>query len=539
MSKVQNDVIQPLLTDFYQITMAYAYWYNKKMNDHAVFDLYFRKNPFKGEYTIFAGLSECIKYVEEFHFSDEDISYLKEAMAPTTDPEFFVFLKNVTTKDVTISAIPEGTVVFAKVPLLRVEGPLAVVQLLETTLLNLVNFSSLVATNAVRFRKAAGDEKILLEFGLRRAQGPDGGLSASKYCYLGGFDGTSNVLAAKKFNIPAKGTHAHAFVSSFHHNDDVCATPLLNQTTNERELFMPRVEKRLLDVCTALCICKDQVNIGELKAFTSYANAFPTSFLALVDTYDALKSGLVNFLAVTFALNDFGYKSIGVRIDSGDLAYLSKEIRAIFHKLAKSFNEDWISKLIITASNDINEETLQSLTQQGHEIDAYGIGTHLVTCQKQPALGCVFKLVELNGDPRMKLSEDIAKVTTPGKKDVYRLYGNDGLALLDLLSISGQEPPKPNERVLARHPTEAAKRAYVKPALVEKLLKTYWENGKIQTPLNTLQESRDSVKMSIAKVRKDHLRSLNPTPYKVSVTNELFVFMQNLWMECAPISELS
>ena len=534
----KNGVIQPLLTDFYQISMAYAYWNNQKMNDYAVFDLYFRKNPFKGEYTIFAGVDDCIKYIENFRFSDDDITYLMSVMPETTKSEFFIFLRNVTTKDVVFSAIPEGTVVFPKIPLIRVEGPLAVVQLLETTLLNLVNFASLVTTNAARFRKAAGDDKILLEFGLRRAQGPDGALSASKYCYIGGFDGTSNVLAGKKFGIPVKGTHAHAFVSSFHSNDVATKTMLLNKKTNQIGDFVSVVRSFIKDISEVLRFSMQQLNRGELNAFISYAVSFPFSFLALIDTYDTLKSGLLNFIAVALALNEFGYRAKGIRIDSGDLAYISKEIRSIFQRVALSLNVDWFADLTITASNDINEETLSSLEQQGHEINSYGIGTHLVTCQKQPALGCVFKLVELNGDPRMKLSEDVGKVTIPGKKNLYRLYGSDGLALLDLMTRHTEKEPQINQRVLSRHVIDEARRAYVNPSKVENLLVLYWKDGKVQNQLNTLEESRLNVRLSLSKLRQDHLRALNPTPYKVSVTNELYQFMHDLWLECAPISEL-
>lgn len=534
----KNPVVQPLLTDFYQITMAYAYWKNDRMRDHAVFDLHFRKNPFKGEYTIFAGLSDCISYIQNFRFTEEDIDYIKSVMEESTKPEFFDYLRNLTADDVTLYAQPEGTVVFPKTPLIRVEGPLAVVQLLETTLLNLVNFASLVTTNAARFRKAAGHDKILLEFGLRRAQGPDGGLSASKFCYMGGFDGTSNVLAGKTYGIPVKGTHAHAFVSSFHSGDAPLEQNLLNKGTGVEENFVKAVNHYVKLTSEALKISSSQLNKGELNAFICYASSHPNGLIALVDTYDALKSGTLNFISVALALNDFGYRAKGVRIDSGDLAYISKEIRKIFVDVANAFNVPWFEKLSITASNDINEETLKSLEQQGHEINAYGIGTHLVTCQRQPALGCVFKLVELNGNPRMKLTEDKGKVTVPGKKNLYRLYGADGLALLDLMTKSDEEPPKVKDRVLSRHMVDEAKRAYVKPSTVKDLLTLYWKDGKIVNPVKTLEECRENVRNSLATLRSDHLRGLNPTPYKVSVTNALYQFMHDLWMEYAPISEL-
>lgn len=267
---------------------------------------------------------------------------------------------------------------------------------METTLLTLVNFASLVATNAARFRATTPDpKKTFLEFGLRRAQGPDGGLSASKYCYLGGFDGTSNVLAGKLYGIPIKGTHAHAYVNSYKSLADLTEKELADRVTQERRPFADLCMKYLEDFARVLKISADETNKGELAAFISFAIAFPTNFLALVDTYDVLKSGLPNFLAVARALRECNYRAIGLRLDSGDLAYLSLEVRKRFKTIAKEFDLQEFETLNIVASNDINEDTLLSLEKQRHEIDTYGIGTHLVTCQKQPALGCVYKLVEV------------------------------------------------------------------------------------------------------------------------------------------------
>lgn len=266
--------------------------------------------------------------------------------------------------------------------MLSVEGPLAVVQLLETVLLNLINFPSLVATNAARMRLAAGADKTLLEFGLRRAQGPDGGLSASKYAILGGFNGTSNVLAGKLFDINVKGTHAHAFVMSYYSLDELCSTRISTPSGDEVEFLSLVLNKREQ-------LSYTRSNAGELAAFIAYAQSFPHGFLALVDTYDTLHSGIQNFLCVAWALHDIGYKPIGVRIDSGDLAYLSRCIRQVFKDFDDQYfdGQELFSKLNIVASNDINEDVLLSLNREGHEIDTFGIGTHLATCQKQPALG--------------------------------------------------------------------------------------------------------------------------------------------------------
>ncbi|CAL1537521.1 unnamed protein product [Lymnaea stagnalis] len=534
-----NGVVQALLTDLYQITMAYAYWKSEKMDDLSVFDLYFRKNPFQGEFTIFAGLEECVKLMQSFHFSESDIEYLKTALPPKTDPAFYDYLGSLSAKDITLSAVPEGEVVFPKVPLITITGPLAVVQLLETPLLNLVNYASLVATNAARFRMAAGPETTLLEFGLRRAQGPDGGLSASRYCYLGGFDGTSNVLAGKMFGIPVRGTHAHAFVTSFINLDDV-KTRTLRSRDDSREIdFVDCCLKYQKELPAVLDFLPDQVMEGELAAFISYAMAFPEGFLALIDTYDVIRSGLPNFCTVAMALNDLGYQSIGIRLDSGDLSYLSNEVQAKFIRVADRYNLPWFKKLTIVASNDINEDTIHSLNQQGHSINCYGIGTHLVTCQKQPALGCVFKLVQINNKPRIKLSEDVEKVTIPGLKKVYRLFGTDGRALVDLLQHASETAPKTGQRVLCRHPIQESKRAYVIPASVKCLHEIWWDKGKVVNELPSLTELREKTKESLKTIRQDHKRALNPTPYKVSVTSDLYTFIHELWLESAPIGELS
>ncbi len=321
-------------------------------------------------------------------------------------------------------------------------------QLLETTMLNLVNFPSLVATNAARMRLAAGPHKSLLEFGLRRAQGPDGGLSASKYSHLGGFNGTSNVLAGKLFGIEVKGTHAHSFVMSYVSLSDLKTSTIRAADGSGEVEFVVRVlEKRVQ-------LGFGDSNEGELAAFIAYAQAFPGGFLALVDTYDTTKSGLKNFLSVGWALHELGYKPVGIRLDSGDLAYLSKVSRERFRAIDRDFlgGEEVFGKCLIVASNDINEDVLLSLNREGHEIDVFGIGTHLVTCQMQPALGCVFKLVEINGLPRIKLSQEVEKLVIPGKKTVYRLYGNDRHPLLDLMLTTSEPAPLVGQRLLVRHP---------------------------------------------------------------------------------------
>ncbi|XP_017468064.1 PREDICTED: nicotinate phosphoribosyltransferase isoform X3 [Rhagoletis zephyria] len=634
--------------------MAYAYWKSGKTEDQAVFDLFFRTNPFHGEFTIFAGLEECLKFLDSFHYSDSDIEYLRQTLPEGVENDFFNYLASLTAKDVTLYAIDEGTVAFPRVPIIKVEGPLIIVQLLETTLLTLVNYASLMATNAARYRMVAGKHVKLLEFGLRRAQGPDGGLSASKYSYTGGFDGTSNVLAGKLFNIPVKGTHAHAYITSFSGIGELKTRLLRHKTTGITGDLLDHAVRHRQALANVLDVSQEESSEGELAAMVSYAIAFPDGFMALVDTYDvkskvqptksnsedsakdyktpnkltklngqnlqaaangygasknfqvkkesqntttirrsfaeassplsssrkanvtirnktsqqppiechismlnqslsssppnaylskyvekSFRSGLLNFSAVALALNDLGYHAVGIRIDSGDLAYLSCLARETFEKVAERFKVPWFNKLTIVASNDINEDTILSLNEQGHKIDCFGIGTHLVTCQRQPALGCVYKLVEINGQPRMKLSQDVEKVTMPGHKNAFRLYSADGHALIDLLQKVTEPPPSIGQKVLCRHPFQESKRAYVIPSHVELLYKVFWKDGKITQQLPTLEQVREKVQISLKTLRNDHKRTLNPTPYKVAVSDNLYNFIHDLWLQNAPIGELS
>ncbi|WOL07896.1 nicotinate phosphoribosyltransferase 2 [Canna indica] len=537
-----NPMVTPLLTDLYQFTMAYAYWKAGKHQDRAVFDLYFRKNPFGGEYTVFGGLEECIRFLANFKFEENEIAFLRSVM-PTCEDGFFQYLQAIDCAKVEVYAIPEGSVVFPKVPLMRIEGPVAVVQLLETPFVNLVNYASLVTTNAARHRFVAGKSRTLLEFGLRRAQGPDGGISASRYCYMGGFDATSNVAAGRLFGIPLRGTHSHAFVSSYMGLDEIVDKALLSHDgLNMCEDFISLVRSWLIKLqrANSLHSTFGETNQSELAAFTSYALAFPNSFLALVDTYDVMKSGLPNFCAVALALSDLGYKAIGIRLDSGDLAYLSIEVRKFFCAIEKEFGVPNFGKMNITASNDLNEETIDALNKQGHEIDNFGIGTYLVTCYAQAALGCVFKLVEINNQPRIKLSEDVTKVSIPCKKRCYRLYGREGYPLVDIMTGNNEPPPKVGERILCRHPFIESKRAYVVPQHVEELLKCYspGDSDKPRAELPSLREIRERCMHHLEQMRPDHMRILNPTPYKVSVSAKLYDFIHFLWLNEAPVGEL-
>ncbi|KYQ90181.1 nicotinate phosphoribosyltransferase-like protein [Tieghemostelium lacteum] len=537
--KPLNAFVTPLLTDLYQITMAYSLWKNNRHQVPTVFDLYFRKAPFGGEFTVFAGLEEVIRFVSDFHFTKDECNHIRE-MIPEVDEGFIEYLSKLNSSELTLYAIKEGSVVFPRIPLIRVEGPMIICQLMETTLLCLVNFASLVATNAARHRLAVGKDKIMLEYGLRRAQGPDGAMSASRYSYLGGADGTSNVLAHCFFGIPIKGTHAHSFVTSYNKEEDLKDRTIVDPQGNTHDLYelAKHYRKELGYTNTVL---------SELAAFTAYARTFPNGLLSLVDTYDTMNSGVPNFLCLALALHKIGYKAVGIRLDSGDLSYLSKASRRLFTEVGKKYQIDYFEKFRIVASNDLNEPTITALNRQGHEIDVFAIGTNLVTCQAQPALGCVYKLVEIDGAPRIKLSQETSKVTLPGRKTAYRLYGSEGHPLVDLLILEqnnangdsqNNQVPKVGEKVLCLHPFEEQKRVVVTPKQVELLHQKVFSNGEVCVPLPTLEQVRSFCLHEISKIREDHIRISNPTPYKVSVSKELYDSLHQLWLQSVPIKEL-
>ncbi len=527
--KPTNSLVTPLLTDKYELTMAYGYWKLRKHEMPAVFDLHFRRNPFGGEFTVFAGLEEALRLLSDWHITDDDIERLR-CILGVKDEEFYRWLRNLDCSGVRVRALPEGTVAFPRVPLMMVEGPIAVAQLLETGLINLVNYPSLIATNAARMKLAAGEGKSLVEFGLRRAQGPDGAMSASRYSYIGGFDGTSNVAAATAFGIPSSGTIAHSWVLSFSELSEVAGLKLAGPDGTEHD-FVALVQE-----------CRKELgftnsNDDELGAFVGYAIAWPEAFLALVDTYDTVKSGVPNFLSVGLALARIGYRPIGIRLDSGDLAYLSREARRMFKQVGERYGVDF-SRMRIVASNEVDEETLLSLRTQGHEVDVFGIGTKLVTAVPDGALGCVYKLVEMDGRARMKLSQDLVKVTIPGRKTAYRLIGETGRPILDLMMLQTEDAPKPGKRILCRHPFNETARVYVTPSEVVRLHETVWDGKIVDGAIRPIDEVRSRVAEQLSHLREDHLRAVNPTPYKVSVSEELYDYLHELWVYEAPIKEL-
>ncbi|NXW09554.1 PNCB phosphoribosyltransferase, partial [Fregetta grallaria] len=428
-----------------------------------------------------------------------DVAYLRSVLPSTTEDAFFDYLATLDASEVTVSAVPEGSVVFARVPFLQVKGPLLVVQLLETTLLCLVNYASLVATNAARFRLLAGPDVKLMEMGLRRAQGPDGALSASKYSYIGGFDYTSNVLAGKLYGIPVCGTIAHSFIMSF--------------------TSLEEVQPRELPPLAG----GEPVDLPALAELWLGRN-----FQGLLDTYCVRRSGLPNFCAVALALHQLGYRAIGVRLDSGDLAKQSKEVRRILRACGDRFQVPWFETIPIAVSNDISEQSLEEFSREGSEIDMIGIGTNLVTCPLQPSLGCVYKLVEVNGSPCLKLTEDEEKMTIPGTKTVYRLYDAAGCPFMDLMALDKEPSPSAGQELAVRVLGQLGEATKVVPTTVEPLHRTYFRDGQVCEPLPSLPEVRSHVQVSLSLLSPAHRRLHEPQPYPVAVTERLHRLLAEL-----------
>ncbi|KRX01466.1 Ribosomal protein S5 domain 2-type fold [Pseudocohnilembus persalinus] len=508
-----NNILTPLSTDFYQITMCYTYFIHNRHNKNSVFEAFFRKNPFKGEYGIFAGLREVLSYVKYFKFEKEHIQFLKDYM-PNARPDFFEYLESLNGSMVNISAVKEGNIVFPDEPLIRIEGPLGMVQMLETTILNLLNFPSLVATNASRIKEEA-KKQICLEFGLRRAQGPDGGLMATQYSYLGGIDGTSNILGGMKFGIPVSGTMAHSFITSYKSLDEV----------EEYEIGNIKIKETSLKYRKQLGL--QDTNDGELASFIAYASAFPDNLMVLVDTYSVHQSGVPNFLCVAFALLEAGKSPNGVRLDSGDMATQSIECKRQYKEFGEKVGLD-TSKLIVVASSDIDEALLRKFNNQHHQIDAFGIGTKLVTCSDQPALGMVYKLALLEGEPKNKIVQtEPAKSTLPGKKTIYRIWTEESeYPTTDVICneeeeiIEGQSIKLINRKM----PTE---RYQIIPTKVEKILVDFWKNGELINKLDNLQEARTYCIQQKNVFDPKILANVDPKPYKILLTEKYYRYFQS------------
>ncbi|KAM4574722.1 nicotinate phosphoribosyltransferase [Fundulus diaphanus] len=512
----------PLLTDLYQFTMAYAYWRAGRHQEPAVFELFFRDNPFGGGFSLFAGLHDCLLFLRSFGFTERDVEFLRSVLPPNTDPAFFDFLRGLDCSAVTLRSVPEGSVVFARVPLMEVEGPLAVVQLLETSLLCLVNYASLVCSNAARFRLAAGHHRKLVEMGLRRAQGPDGGLTASRYTYIGGFDLTSNVQAGFLFGIPVVGTMAHSYVTSFSSLEEVWPQTLVKANGDPDPVDVISLTKGWLRrVCELLGAEPENIREGELAAFLSYAIAYPHNFLPVIDSYSVECSGLLNFCAVALVLCELGYQPVGVRLDSGDLCKQSTAVRRVFGLCSEQFSVSAFNSLIIIGTNNLSEESMTELNKKANEINVVGVGTHLVTCTKQPSLGCVYKLVEVRGTPRMKISEDPEKTTVAGRKAVYRLLDADGHPFLDLLCLKVEPPPEAGCTLTCYPLVGDNAPVSVTPAQVACLRKEVFLKGQVKEPLCSAAETRAKVQSSLQTLHPRHKRLQEPDSYMVALSEKL------------------
>lgn len=454
-----KDFITATYTDLYQLTMGQVYYLKGLGNKEAVFDYFFRKIPFEGGYVVFAGLADLLATLRDLRFTKEDLLYLKHI---GLDHQYVDHLKDFRFRG-TIHAAREGEVVFPNEPVLRVEGDILEAQLIETMLLNILNFQSLVATRAARIRSVAG-EKTLSEFGLRRAQGL-GGYHATRASVIGGFNSTSNVKGAHDFDIHPAGTMAHSFIQSYE---------------------------------------------SELAAFRDFAEKRPQSCVLLVDTYDTLRSGVPNAITVGNEMKKRGDRLLGIRLDSGDLAYLSKQSR-------RMLDEAGLNDVTITASNQLDEYVIKSLQDQQAPIDVFGVGTSLVTCPPDAALDGVYKLAFADGKPRIKLSENLKKITLPGKKQVFRILNGDGNFFgADVICFDHESGVD-----MMHHPADPDKFLSLKGMKREPLLHRVLENGKISRTLPSLNEISEYRRERLARLPQEHKRFENPHIYKVGISGRL------------------
>ncbi len=446
-------------TDLYQLTMGQVYFLQGSADKKAVFDYFFRKLPFRGGYVVFAGMGDLLRILEDLHFSADDIEYLRSA---GLNDDYLAHLRNFRFS-ANVHAPREGDVVFPGAPIVRIEGTLLETQLVETLLLNTLNFQSLVATKAARIKSVAGN-KILSDFGLRRAQGL-GGYHAARAAIIGGFHSTSNVKAAMDFGIPCAGTMAHSFIQSYE---------------------------------------------DELQAFRDFALRRPESCVLLVDTYDTLGSGIPNAITVAKEMAARAQKLFAVRLDSGDLAYLSRKSRAML-------DDAGLHDVKISVSNQLDEHVIKSLEEQKAPIDIYGVGTSLVTGAPDAALDGVYKLSRADGKPSIKLSENLAKITLPDRKQVYRLLnGSDKFFGADLVSLD-------DERVVDRmyHPIDPDKSLAVEGLKHEPLLQPVMRDGKIIGTLPDLHEVATYSASRLAQLAPEHKRFEYPHIYKVGISGKL------------------
>ncbi|MEJ2491987.1 MAG: nicotinate phosphoribosyltransferase [Desulfuromonadales bacterium] len=467
-----------LLTDLYELTMLAGYRREAMFDQPAEFELYFRDAPFEGGYAVFAGLQPALAYLANLQFSEQDLQYL--ASLQLFDPAFLDDLADFRFRGRVI-APREGEVVFPGEPLLSVQGSLGEAQFVETALLNIINFQTLVATKAARLATAAGDSQVI-EFGLRRAQGPDGAMSVARAAAIGGVRSTSNVLAGAVYGLPVKGTHAHSWVMAF---------------------------------------------ADELAAFRAYAECFPDQSVLLVDTYDTLSSGLPNAIKVAGELRAAGHELLGIRLDSGDLAYLSRQARGMLD--AAGFPD-----VKIVASNELDEHVIESICGEGGCIDVYGVGTRLATCSGPGggALGGVYKLVEFNGEPRMKMTSDPAKSTLPGHKRLLRVSDDKGRFIMDVLDLASGEGDPFQPGAMAFDPANSQRHKTISSACeITDCRSVVMEEGRILNTSPTLSEMADFCAERLQCLPEGSLRLMNPHRYKVGISKRLLDLRETLQSE--------
>lgn len=459
-----------MMTDFYELTMMNGYLQNGMQNTVAVFDVFFRPLENNTAYAVMAGLEQAIEYIKNLHFTPADLAYLRGL---NTFPENFIEYLSRFRFTGELYAIPEGTPVFPFEPLVRVRAPIMEAQFIETALLNLINHQTLIATKASKVVYAAGGKNVL-EFGLRRAQGPDAGIYGARASIIGGCTATSNLLTGQLYNVPVRGTHAHSWVMSFQ---------------------------------------------NELEAFRAYARLYPDACLLLVDTFDTLKSGLPNAITVFNELRAAGHEPTGIRLDSGDLAYLSKQARQML-------NEAGFDNVKIFASGDMDEETIWDLRAQGAAIDIWGVGTKMITSDDLPALGGVYKLAALleggKCTPKMKISDNPAKMTNPSIKKVFRLYDRPtGRAVADLITL--EEETLDNASPLTIFdPLQTWKRMTLTNFTARELLVPVFKEGKLVYKSPSLAEIAAYHRQEMNTLWDEYKRLRNPHVYKVDLSQKLF-----------------
>ncbi|MUG21713.1 nicotinate phosphoribosyltransferase [Paenibacillus macerans] len=467
-----------LHTDKYQINMIYAHWVNGTHERQTVFEAYFRKLPFGNGYAVFAGLERIVEYIRNLRFTEKDLNYLAK-QEENYKPEFLELLRNFRFGG-TLLSMKEGALCFPNEPLIRVEGTIMETQLVETAMLNFMNFQTLIATKASRVKRVAEND-VLLEFGTRRAQEADAAIWGARAAYISGFDATSNLLAGEIFGIPTKGTHAHSWVQIFD---------------------------------------------SEQEAFERYAKALPDQVSLLVDTFDTLKSGVPHAIQTAKMLEAQGKRLSSIRLDSGDLAYLSIQAR-------KMLDEAGLPYVKIVASNDLDENTIFNLKAQGAKIDIWGVGTQLITAADQPALGGVYKLVEreIGGrmEPTIKISGNPEKVTTPGKKDVLRIVSKEsGKAMADYVCFPHEQQARSGGNLRLFDPVHPYIKKSVKNYEAVSMLQPIFEDGELVYELPSLEEIRKYHQTQLSLFWPEYLRKLNPEIYRISLSQEAWELKQKM-----------